>query len=238
MNISLIRDFFSKTPGDNLSHAFLLFGGDREEKFIFAKSFANFLEKGAFENPTSPLSEVLFVEKPEDKDEIGIDLVRQIRNFLFRPPSLSSKRVVIIRETEKLTDYAQNAILKITEEPPKSALMFFIADTEHGIIPTLSSRLQKIYFEGESSESDKKDKNFVWKVPQSPINDEAAEKIFKNLIFSLKKEAVENSAALKKTLKRLVAVKQFNTNKKLQIKALFHSLGKSAPESSPRGKKK
>jgi hypothetical protein len=82
----------------------------------------------------------------DTKDSIGIDAVREIRNFLWQKPNVSARRTLIIDEAEFLTNEAQNALLKVTEEPPASALLILITSDIEAILPTISSRLQKIYF--------------------------------------------------------------------------------------------
>ena len=47
---------------------------------------------------------------------------------------------------EFLTVEAQNALLKITEEPPASSLIIFISSDLESILPTILSRMEKVYF--------------------------------------------------------------------------------------------
>ena len=56
------------------------------------------------------------------------------------------RRTAIIDECELLTTEAQNALLKITEEPPLSSLLVLATNDLDALLPTISSRLQKIYF--------------------------------------------------------------------------------------------
>ena len=52
------------------------------------------------------------------------------------------------RKISGFADYteAQNAALKIVEEPPAYALVIFIAGGVESLLPTLASRLRRIYF--------------------------------------------------------------------------------------------
>ena len=43
-------------------------------------------------------------------------------------------------------DFIQNALLKLTEEPPVSSLLILITSDIESILPTITSRLPKIYF--------------------------------------------------------------------------------------------
>ena len=127
-----------------LAQGYLFFGESHIGKLLFAKSLASFLENKHFEGPKSILAETLIVQ-PEN-GSIGIDAVRNSKQFLFRKPLRSARRVLIINDAETLTNQAQNAILKLAEEPPQSSLIIMIALGPDAILPTLQSRLQKVYF--------------------------------------------------------------------------------------------
>jgi DNA polymerase-3 subunit delta' len=55
--------------------------------------------------------------KPE-KTEIKVDQVRAVREFVYIKPALSHKKVVVIYNAGAMNSYAQNALLKVLEEPP------------------------------------------------------------------------------------------------------------------------
>jgi DNA polymerase III gamma/tau subunit len=197
-----------------LSHAYLFFGGNREEKIVFAQSLAN--------------SEETLIIEPDEKGTIGIDIIRSLKYFLWqkpaRPPCFATRsgqansklRTVIIKEAENLTNQAQNAALKIVEEPPESALIIFIVKNVENLLPTLTSRLQKIHF----PEIEMRKMSIQTNDTNSINNDIDIDYFFKNLIGDLKKDPIKNSQRLKEILKRLVLIKQFNVNKRLQIKAI------------------
>lgn len=136
---------FKELLKDNiLSHGYIFFGEEQVGKKTFALSLANFLEKGKFEEPSVILSEAKLISPEEGS--IGIDTVKEAKHFLSQKPILSLRRVLIIDDAHKLTPQAQNAILKISEEPPESSLIIVISPTLDSLISTLASRLQRIYF--------------------------------------------------------------------------------------------
>jgi hypothetical protein len=61
-------------------------------------------------------------------------------------PIISKYRLVVIDSAEALTPEAQNALLKIAEEPPSSGVLILIAEQKDIILATLASRLQSLYF--------------------------------------------------------------------------------------------
>lgn len=233
---NLIDDFKRLVENNRLSHAYLFFGGDernRQEKFVFAQSLANFLENGIFEEPVQLLRETLIIllddsVQPEKKRTIGIDEIRFLKYFLWQKPTNSIRRVTIIKEAEILTPEAQHAALKIVEEPPESALIIFIANSEDSLFPTLNSRLQKIYFPQTRIIHGSKDQRVLRgslaDQRDSAFSDSEIDQLFENLINNFRKEPIKNSQQLKEILKRLTLIKQFNTNKRLQLRALISNL--------------
>jgi DNA polymerase-3 subunit delta' len=89
----------------------------------------------------------LITIKPEDKPSILIDQVRGLVQAL----SLSlyyrdGTRVVVIDEAHALTPEAQNALLKLIEEPPPSTLFVLVTHSVESLLPTVRSRCVPIYF--------------------------------------------------------------------------------------------
>ncbi len=227
-------DFKRLIDNKQLSHAYLIFGEEgknQEEKFIFCQSLANYLENRVFAAPTQLLRETLFI-LPDDKGVIGIDNIRALKYFLWQKPINSIRRTAIIKDAENLTPEAQNAALKIVEEPPESALIIFIICNEDNIFPALASRLQKIYFcNSDSNRNRRIDTNSSFNQRtkttdlcgfiEEAIENNQIDQFFEDLINSLKKDPIKNFKQLREILNRLVFMKQFNTNKRLQLKTLL-----------------
>lgn len=151
---SLTRDFKNLAKSGRLAHGYIFFGEPEVGKFYFAKHLAGFLENGGFEISIKPLQDVLIIGGSSDGlGQNGIDAIRDIRRFLWRKPAISKKRLVIINNAENFTLQAQNAILKITEEPPESSLLILIVNNLENLSLPLASRFQKIYF-GRLSDSE------------------------------------------------------------------------------------
>lgn len=211
-NYKQLKDDFRKlAQSGSLSHAYLFYGGNREEKIIFAQSLAN--------------SEETLIIEPDEKGTIGIDTIRALKYFLWQKPTNLKLRTVIIKEAENLTNQAQNAALKIVEEPPESALIIFIAKNIENLLPTLTSRLQKIHFPQTRNHADNNAEprgQYTGNLrgTDAKFSDVDVDQFFENLINDLKKDTIKNSQRLKEILKRLVLIKQFNVNKRLQLKAI------------------
>ncbi len=141
--IKIFKNLFEK---NQLSQAYLFYGESEIGKFTFAKSFAYYLEYGEFEILPKPLIDYLEIVPDPEKKNIGIETVRQIKNFLSQTPFKSSKRFLLIDQAETLTQEAQSALLKIVEEPFPSSLIILISPDPSVFLPPLASRLVKIYF--------------------------------------------------------------------------------------------
>jgi DNA polymerase-3 subunit delta' len=152
----LIEDLTKLVETGKLGHAYLFYGPAMIGKRAFATAFARFLEKGSFEIPAegevlqdAKVIDLTFAKRldPDKKgDSIGIDAAREIKDFLWQKPNVSPRRTLILDEAELLTAEAQNALLKITEEPPASSLIILVSSDSDGLLPTILSRVEKIYF--------------------------------------------------------------------------------------------
>lgn len=86
-------------------------------------------------------------KKPEDKQDISIDTIREINRFLrLKTPGDSPvRRVVLVEDSHFLSPEAQNALLKILEEPNNDTLFLLTAPYELSLLPTIASRCQHIW---------------------------------------------------------------------------------------------
>lgn len=84
-----------------------------------------------------------------DKGTISIDAIRELQRFLQlktlgKGSASGFNRAVLIEHAEGLTTEAQNAYLKLLEEPPADTIMLLTASTPRALLPTIRSRLQSI----------------------------------------------------------------------------------------------
>ncbi len=142
----LVKLFVGLANRRELSHGYIFFGEHSVGKFTFASRLADYLEFGSFEPSRTPRSESMVIN-PGAGESIGIDEVRDIKYFLSQQPAASNYRTVIIDDAEALTDQAQNALLKISEEPPPHGLVILIVSNPDSLTSTLQSRFQKVYFQ-------------------------------------------------------------------------------------------
>lgn len=81
------------------------------------------------------------IQELDIADLRGIDTVRTIRQEALHLPIVSPVRVYILDEAHQLTKDAQNALLKILEEPPPHVHFILCTTDPQNLIPTIRSRV-------------------------------------------------------------------------------------------------
>lgn len=98
-------------------------------------------------SPTKPIQdnpEVIFIA-PVSKS-ISIEIIRNLQKTLQLKTvgKRSIQRVVIVQDAHRLTIEAQNALLKMLEEPPADTVYILTALSTNSVLPTILSRSQYI----------------------------------------------------------------------------------------------
>ena len=94
-------------------------------------------------------------DKGRTKREIGVDQIRSLSADAYIMPNEAQRKVYIIREAETMNIPAQNAALKLLEEPPLGAVFLLCTTNPSQLLPTVRSRCTQINCQGESQERDK-----------------------------------------------------------------------------------
>lgn len=91
----------------------------------------------------------IFRGKTKDKQDasLKVEAIRKIEPFLRLSASDGGWRVVLVEDADTMNRSAQNAILKILEEPPADVLIILIAHRPGMLIPTIHSRSRNIVFD-------------------------------------------------------------------------------------------
>lgn len=101
---------------------------------------------------------LLLIERSVDekskklRNEIVVEDVRRIHNFLSKSAAEESWRIVLVDTADELNNNAANAMLKWLEEPPERALFILIASNPGKLLPTIRSRCRSVAFQPPGKE--------------------------------------------------------------------------------------
>lgn len=135
-----------------ISHAYIINGEKSSGKEFIAKVFAMALqcERGEVEpcQECHACRQALSNNQPdiirvshEKPNTISVDDIRaQVNNDVAIKPYGRPYKIYIINEAEKMTQQAQNALLKTLEEPPEYAVILLLTANANELLPTILSR--------------------------------------------------------------------------------------------------
>lgn len=99
----------------------------------------------AFENGNNP--DVIYITTT--KKSIGVGEIReQVIDTVSVTPYRAKYKVYIIDDADILTIQAQNALLKVLEEPPKYAVFLLCTTVQNSLLPTIISRCNLLEVNG------------------------------------------------------------------------------------------
>ncbi|HSX27344.1 MAG TPA: hypothetical protein VLG25_01030 [Patescibacteria group bacterium] len=87
-----------------------------------------------------------FVHIKPQANSIGIDDIRELKRSsrLKTTGKAKIRRVILVENAEQMTDEAQNAFLKLLEEPPEDTVILLTENGESQLRDTVYSRLQRV----------------------------------------------------------------------------------------------
>lgn len=120
-----------------LPHGLLITAEDGFGLIDIAKNIAN------LHNSTA---EIIQPEKDDkidiERGSVSVEIIRELYDRL-KTKNISS-RVIIINYADKMTASAQNAFLKLLEEPGEGIHFILLANNDSSFLPTILSRVEKI----------------------------------------------------------------------------------------------
>ncbi len=153
-------DLATRAANNTLGHAYLLCGREGLGKFAFAENFAHGLLcemrpsdahacgrcRGCLLTASGNHPDLNLVSPVEDRKSIVIDQVRELIEFFTLKAHYHGRKIGIVGPADKMNTAAANALLKILEEPPASALLMLVANRPAQLPATVLSRCQRINF--------------------------------------------------------------------------------------------
>ncbi|MBR2847110.1 MAG: hypothetical protein IKB89_03455 [Clostridia bacterium] len=149
----LIKKFLlTSIARGKVSHAYVIEGDKGMGKKLIANTFAAYLvcddksSCGACEScklATGGAHPDIITVLPEKK-QIGVDDIRQVIKNISIKPYMADKKVVIIPDADGITQEAQNALLKVLEEPPEYVVFIILIQNAELLLDTIQSRVMRL----------------------------------------------------------------------------------------------
>ena len=96
--------------------------------------------------------DIITIDDPEKKS-VSVELIRQLQADAYIRPNEASRKIYLIPRAMDLTDAAQNALLKLMEEPPSYAVFLLLTDNAEKLLPTVRSRCAELRLEPVPAEA-------------------------------------------------------------------------------------
>lgn len=90
--------------------------------------------------------DVIVVDDPEKKS-VQVALSRQVQEDAYVRPNEGKKKIYLIPRAQLMTPEAQNALLKLIEEPPHYAVFLFLTTNAESLLTTVRSRSAELRME-------------------------------------------------------------------------------------------
>ena len=139
-------------------HAYLFQGEEGVGKEALARTFAAGLQCQS-ESADKPCKECVSCRQMEsgnqpdviwvtrEKASLGVDEIReQLCNTMDIKPFSGPYKIYLVPEAEKMTEAAQNALLKTIEEPPEYGIVILMTSNISALLPTIQSRCLTMEF--------------------------------------------------------------------------------------------
>ncbi len=135
-----------------LPHACVLEGGTAERRLALARQLAQSqVCKDPAHRPCGRCDackkaesgnhpDIQIIGPDPGRKTLTVDVVRDMRDDVYILPNEADKKVYIIDPADSMQDYAQNALLKILEEPPSYATFLLLCTSKASLLPTVLSR--------------------------------------------------------------------------------------------------
>lgn len=114
--------------------------------------------------------DLLWVERGRNDTRVRIGQIRALQHMLRLRGESDGRRAGVIADAEWLNAEAQNALLRLLEEPPARTTLVLVAASASGLLATVRSRCQKVAFQTPAAEAldDPEARELVARLEQLP----------------------------------------------------------------------
>lgn len=138
----------------HISHFYLISGPEGSGKHTLARLLAAGILCGQPDAPCQTCREcrrVLSDVHPdvitlEDKEKktVSVELVRKAREDVYIRPNEAEHKIYLLPRAQDMSIAAQNALLKVLEEPPPYGVFLLLTDNPNKMLPTIRSRCMEL----------------------------------------------------------------------------------------------
>ena len=123
-------------------HAILIEGAEGAGK----STIASYLAAKVLNIEPSKLANYPYFKQIQPDGSISIETVRGLHEFakLRTLGAAQIRRIIIMENASQMTREAQNAFLKLLEEPPADTMIILTVVSAHNLLPTIVSRVTKL----------------------------------------------------------------------------------------------
>ncbi len=150
-NEKLVERLKRDVESSRISHAYIIEGPEGSGKRTLARLICAATSCSSDERPCmeciscskilrdqSP--DVITVTAEKGKVQLGVDVIRKVREEAAYAPNELPKKFYIFPFADTMNDSAQNALLKILEEPPPHVMFMLLSENADNLLSTIRSR--------------------------------------------------------------------------------------------------
>lgn len=135
-----------------LAHAYLLQGAPHGAALRFAEKLLNLIFNHHPQVQAHTHPDIVWLEPQSKSRQITIDEIRDLIRRLSQTSFAGGWKAGVILCADRMTDQAANALLKTLEEPSASTLLILATAEPQSLLPTISSRCQRVSLADEDEE--------------------------------------------------------------------------------------
>lgn len=159
-NKSLRERLAADILGHRLSHAYIIEGAKGSGRHTLAYQIAAALSCEKRDDDGLPLPcglcpsckkilsgnspDLIFVQKDPTKTQLGVDIIRAVREDVRLLPNDTDHKVYVIEDAQIMNDQAQNAFLLTLESPPPYVVFLLLCEDSGVLLETVRSRAPRL----------------------------------------------------------------------------------------------